>query len=57
MQADNPADLSMAAGERELNKEHEIEIAGKDYYLASWKKVYQHAYSLVGHNAEAEDLT
>jgi RNA polymerase sigma-70 factor (ECF subfamily) len=57
MQADNTADLSMSAGERELNAEHEIGIAGKDSYLASWKKVFQHAYSLVGNEAEAEDLT
>jgi RNA polymerase sigma factor (sigma-70 family) len=57
MQADNPADLSMSAGERELNAEREIEIAGKDSELASWKKVFQHAYSLVGNKAEAEDLT
>jgi RNA polymerase sigma factor (sigma-70 family) len=57
MQVDNPLDLSMPAGERELKAEPEIEIAGKDFELASWRKVFQHAYSLVGNEAEAEDLT
>jgi RNA polymerase sigma factor (sigma-70 family) len=57
MQVDNPADSSICAGELELNADQEMEIAGKDSELASWKKVFQHAYSLVGNQAEAEDLT
>lgn len=57
MQVDNPLDLSMPAGERELKVEHEAEVAKKNSELASWRKVFQHAYSLVGNEAEAEDLT
>jgi RNA polymerase sigma factor (sigma-70 family) len=55
MQIDNPLDLDMSAAERESVAGDEIADEGSE--LASWKKVFQHAYSLVGNEAEAEDLT
>jgi RNA polymerase sigma factor (sigma-70 family) len=56
MQIGNPSNFSVSTSEQDLNPPHGLET-GKDSEPASWKKVFQHAYSLVGNEAEAEDLT
>lgn len=52
-----PLDLGLPAGEPELEAGNDSNSTERGLDLTSWKKVYRHAYSLVGNEAEAEDLT
>jgi RNA polymerase sigma-70 factor (ECF subfamily) len=57
MDADIPLDLGVPAGEPKLEAKDDLDSTGGIQDLASWKRVFLHAYSLVGNRAEAEDLT
>ncbi len=56
MDGEIPLGVATPAGEPELEVAEHSEEARNSFGLASWKKVFWHAYSLVGNEAEAEDL-
>jgi RNA polymerase sigma factor (sigma-70 family) len=57
MSTDNPLHLGLSTDESGVVTGNEPDSEGSNSDSASWMKVFRHAYSLVGNQAEAEDLT
>jgi RNA polymerase sigma-70 factor (ECF subfamily) len=57
MDGNIPLDIGLPAGEPELESGDDFDSTGGSFNLSSWKRVFRHAYSLVGNKTDAEDLT
>jgi hypothetical protein len=57
MTTNNPLHLGLSVDESKIVTGDEADREKNNSDSASWMKVFRHAYSLVGNEAEKEDLT